>query len=105
MRERKISINSKRLVEEFKTFIYNGQKAEHAPGYHDDLIISLAIALYIRDTEFANVFVKKDFYKAMLDSFSHQSSSERHPMNSAFLKIGNNNKVSNDDDDLGWLLK
>jgi hypothetical protein len=41
----------------------------------------------------------------MLDSFSHQSSSERHPMNSAFLKIGNNNKVSNDDDDLGWLLK
>lgn len=105
MRERKISINSKRLVEEFKTFIYNGQKAEHAPGYHDDLIISLAIALYIRDTEFANVFVKKDFYKAMLDSFSHQSSSERYPMNSAFLKIGNNNKVSNDDDDLGWLLK
>lgn len=104
MRERKIDIRSRRLVEEFKTFIYNGQKAEHAPGYHDDLIIALAIALYIRDTEFANVFISKEFYKSMLDAFSHQTSTDRHPLKEENkpLRTSNNQGL---DDDLSWLLK
>jgi len=104
MRDSKLEIRSKRLVEEFETFIYNGQKAEHAPGYHDDLIIALAIALYIRDTEFANVFVSKEFYKSMLDAFSHQSSTERNPINevSKPIRASNNQGI---DDDLSWLLQ
>jgi len=104
MRDSKLEIRSKRLVEEFETFIYNGQKAEHAPGYHDDLIIALAIALYIRDTEFANVFVSKEFYKSMLDAFSHQTSTDRNPMNEVPkpIRTSNNQGI---DDDLSWLLQ
>lgn len=104
MRERKISIHSRRLVEEFKTFIYNGQKAEHAPGFHDDLIIALAIALYIRDTEFANVFISKDFYKSMLESFSHETTDNKYSVDKPSITGIKNSLNETSDDDLSWLL-
>lgn len=44
-------INSCRLVEELKTFIYSAQKkrAEATKGRHDDAIMALCLALYARD--------------------------------------------------------
>jgi len=43
-----VIINSKRLVNELQTFVWHGAKAEALRGYHDDLVLSLAIALYVR---------------------------------------------------------
>ncbi len=103
MREKKIDIRSRRLIEEFKTFIYNGIKAEHAPGYHDDLIIALAIALYIRDTEFANVFISKDFYKAMLSAFDHDATDNKFPIDNPNHKGVQSSSNRPVDDDLAWL--
>lgn len=103
MRERKLEIRSRRLIEEFKTFIYNNQKAEHAPGYHDDLIIALAIALYIRDTEFANVFISKDFYKAMMQAFDHDTSKDKYPLDNGKQKGIQSSSNRPVDDDLAWL--
>ncbi len=103
MRERKLELRSNRLLQEFKTFIYNGNKPEHAPGYHDDLIIALAIGLYIRDTEFTNVFISKDFYKAMLDSFSHTTVDEKYKIENPKqkgIKSSDNRPIN---DDLSWL--
>lgn len=105
MREGKIGIRSKRVLEEFKTFIYsNDHKAQHAPGYHDDLIIALAIALYIRDTEFANVFISRDFYKSMLEAFSHTTTDNKYNRPPDVSGIQNSNH-QNLDDDLSWLLR
>lgn len=73
MRDGQVKINSHRLLDEFKTFIINGDKTEHAKGYHDDLIFAFGIGLYIRDTEFENVFMSKSFYKAMLDGITKQT--------------------------------
>ena len=42
MRDMEIKIFSNRLLTEFETFIYNGEKIEHAPGFHDDLIFAFA---------------------------------------------------------------
>ena len=36
--------------DEMFTFIWNGQKAEAMQGYNDDLVMSLCIALWVRDT-------------------------------------------------------
>jgi len=46
-----VRLNSKRLVNELKTFIYSPQKkrAEAMKGKHDDAIMALCLALYVRD--------------------------------------------------------
>ena len=48
-----VRINSKRFVYELKTFIFNAstKRAEAQRGKHDDAIMSMAIALYIRDSQ------------------------------------------------------
>lgn len=44
-------LNSRRLIDEFKTFIYSAQKkrAEALKGKHDDAIMALSLSLYVRD--------------------------------------------------------
>jgi len=75
MRDMQIKINSNRLLTEFETFIYNGDKVEHAPGFNDDLIFGFAIALLIRDTEFESVFFNKQKTMEMLEMITHSSQS------------------------------
>jgi hypothetical protein len=45
-----IKINSIRLVNQMRTFIWHNGKAEAAKGYNDDLIMAMAIGMWIRDT-------------------------------------------------------
>lgn len=73
IRDMEIKINSPRLLTEFETFIYNGDKIEHSKGYHDDLIFALAIGLLIRDTEFESVFSNKNTTMQMLNLISYKS--------------------------------
>ena len=49
-REQQIVIRSVRLYEELNVFIWNGAKAEAMKGYNDDLVMSLGIGLWVRDT-------------------------------------------------------
>lgn len=68
MREGELKLNSKRLVQEFNTFIMNNERPEHESGYNDDLIFAMAIALYIRENEYENIVQTKEKYKKMLES-------------------------------------
>tara|TARA_Y100001972_G_scaffold619_1_gene746 strand:+ start:1 stop:1272 length:1272 start_codon:yes stop_codon:yes gene_type:complete len=45
-----VTIQSKRLIEEMKTFIWRNGRPEAQSGYNDDLVMSFGIAMYIRDT-------------------------------------------------------
>ena len=49
-REKAVYVQSHRLIDELFVFIYNGQKAEAMRGYNDDLVMSFAIGLWIRET-------------------------------------------------------
>ena len=49
-REKAVEVQSHRLIDELFVFIYNGQKAEAMRGYNDDLVMSFAIGLWVRDT-------------------------------------------------------
>ena len=49
-REKTPLVHSKRLVDELFTFIWLGHRAEAARGYNDDLVISFATGLWMRDT-------------------------------------------------------
>ena len=49
-REESVVVRSNRLIDELFTFIYNNNKAEAMVGYNDDLVMSFAIGLWVRDT-------------------------------------------------------
>lgn len=122
MRENSLIIHSKRLMAEFQTFIMNGDKPEHEPGFNDDLIMALGIALYIRDTEFENVTSSTEMYKSMLNAMMLNANSSVGkipppnqkkidiPKGGGGLYIFNGNSNINPgggegaDDDTSWLL-
>ena len=49
-REKSFTVRSSRLIDELFTFIWNGNRAEAMRGYNDDLVMSLSIGLWVRDT-------------------------------------------------------
>tara|TARA_R110000765_G_scaffold88912_5_gene169948 strand:- start:619 stop:1995 length:1377 start_codon:yes stop_codon:yes gene_type:complete len=49
-REKTPIVHSKRLIDELFTFIWIGHRAESQRGYNDDLVISFATGLWMRDT-------------------------------------------------------
>ena len=50
IRERQFIFHSKRLLEELRVFIWMNGKAQAQNGYNDDLVMSLGIGLFTRDT-------------------------------------------------------
>ena len=50
MREKSPIVRSKRLLDELTTFIWKSGRGEAASGYNDDLVMSFAIGLWVRDT-------------------------------------------------------
>jgi hypothetical protein len=120
MREGSLILHSKRLMAEFQTFIMNGDKPEHEPGFNDDLILALGLALYIRDTEFENVTASTEMYKSMLNAMMLSTSSSAgmvQPINNKKVDLPNGgggmfvfNGTTNininpaDLDDTSWLL-
>jgi hypothetical protein len=70
IRTKLIKINSTRLANEMKTFIWNNGRAEAMRSYNDDLVIACAIACWVRDI--ALVVNKRELqYKhAMIASIS-----------------------------------
>ena len=68
MREKSVIIQSMRTLEELTTFIWNDSKPEAMSGYNDDLVMSLAIGLWIRDTALRLISDSISIQKKMLDN-------------------------------------
>ena len=45
-----VTLHSKRLIEEMKTFVWRNGRPEAQLGYNDDLVMAFGIAMYVRDT-------------------------------------------------------
>jgi len=71
-------INSKRLVHELKTFIYNAQKkkAEAIKGKHDDAVMACCFALHIRDEQMRGIPVGADVPEEMTKIFKSEMYAE-----------------------------
>ena len=67
VRNKLIRPKSNRLFSEFKTFIWNNGKPQAMRTYNDDLIMSLAIACWVRDTALEVSQKDVEYQKAMLD--------------------------------------
>lgn len=75
IRTNAIKVRSVRLTSEMKTFIYKNGRPDHQEGYHDDLLMSLGMALWVVEHSFKNLERLEKQTKAMLNSWSVGSSS------------------------------
>ena len=65
-----VTFQSKRLLEEMKTFIWRNGRPEAQQGYNDDLVMSFGTAMYMRDTAFKFKQHGVDLTKNMLQNIA-----------------------------------
>lgn len=70
IREKVIIFRSRRLLEELRVFIWMNGKGQAQGGYNDDLVMSLGIGLFIRDTAMKFYQMGNDLTKATLTGIS-----------------------------------
>lgn len=74
IRNRSIKINSSRLVRELEKFVWTHGRPEAQKGYNDDLVLSLAIACWVRDIAVINSQKDVVLHTAMLNTISKSNS-------------------------------
>lgn len=105
MRENSIEIQSQRVIDELFTFIWSAGRAQAMRDYNDDLIMALAIALWVRDTALrlrqeGIELTKKILSNMSLGNASHGSIYSNNSLNNDPYSI----RIGGDDEDLRWLL-
>jgi hypothetical protein len=66
----KFRIYSSRLYNEMNTFVYVNGRPDHQKGHHDDLIMSISMALYVGESSFSSLEKVTEQTKAMLESWT-----------------------------------
>jgi hypothetical protein len=105
IREKSVTIRSKRMIGELRVFVWKNGKAQAQVGYNDDLVMALATALYVRDTAVRMKQQGLDLARAQMSSFVNLNQRNTGVYNVAPMQ---NNpylmKTSQGDEDLSWLL-
>jgi len=65
-----IKIRSTRMISEMKTFIFKNGRPDHMDGYHDDLLMSLGMGLWVMEHSFKNLERLENQNKAILNSWA-----------------------------------
>ena len=63
-------VKSSRLHNEMNSFVYVNGRPDHQKGGHDDLIMSISMALYVAEFNFASLSKVTEQTKAMLNSWT-----------------------------------
>ena len=117
LREKSLIIHSKRLLEELKVFVWKNSgtiiKAEAMNGYNDDLVMSIGIAAWIRDTALRLKSQSDDLTRTILNTMGGTKKPSENKIYSTVA--GNPYGINtdpwkmrvNDDisEDLTWLLE
>ena len=117
IREKSLIIHSKRLIEELKVFVWKNSgtviRAEAMSGYNDDLVMSIGIAAWVRDTALRLRSQSDELTRTILSAIGgkpkltenkiHSTvASNPYGVNSDPWKMRINDDVS---EDLTWLLR
>lgn len=70
LRNKRLKTYSKRLYEELQTFVWKGNKPMAQKGYHDDLVMALAIGNSLFEANGTNTYSDDDMAKAMIAGMS-----------------------------------
>jgi len=104
-----IEFYDKRIIDEIYTFVYENGRPQARQGYNDDLIMALAIGLWIRDVAYKIQMLKRQSAIARLDSMDFDNSnilpvykSDRFKQNPYEIDVGTGmNTVK---EDIRWLF-
>ena len=107
IREKSVTIQSKRLMQEMRVFIWKNGKAQAQLNYNDDLLIAAATALFVRDTALKLRQQGIDLARAQLSSFSNLNSKNQAIMTTVGKMQKNPYIIDTDrgSEDISWLLK
>jgi hypothetical protein len=107
IRDHSATIQSKRLMSEMRVFVWKNGKAQAQDRYNDDLIISCATALYVRDTALRLRQQGIDLARAQLSSFTNLNAKNKAVIKSVGSQQNNPYIVDNGrtTEDISWILK
>jgi len=107
IRERGVTIQSKRLLGEMRVFVWKNGKPQAQTNYNDDLLISAATALSVRDTALRLRQQGMDLARAQLSSFTNLNAKNKAIIKSVGSPQNNPYIIDNGrtTEDISWLLK
>jgi len=107
IREKSVTIQSKRLMSEMRVFVWKNGKAQAQDRYNDDLLMACATALYVRDTALRLRQQGMDLARAQLSSFSNLNARNQAVMTNVANQRENPylTKTAYGEEDIRWLLK
>jgi len=73
-------VRSSRLLNELNTFVYVNGRPDHIKGQHDDLIMAIAMAIYVGENSFTSLEKVTNQTKAMVDSWYVQETKVNNPV-------------------------
>jgi|TARA_R100000084_G_scaffold100366_1_gene55034 hypothetical protein len=111
-REKLVKLHSNRLLDELFVYIYRNSRTEAMAGYNDDLVMSYAIALWIRDTALRLQKDRNDQQWAMMNTILDKNGNKSEA-SVGFQKgtPGQPSKnpyeidINGEKEDLTWLIK
>ena len=86
IRNDRVAVYSSRFAEEMKTFVWTGQKAQAQTGKNDDLVMSLAIGLWLYESESKVTKKGVDLNQAMLAAFAVNKQPERKELHPSYAQ-------------------
>jgi hypothetical protein len=107
IREKGVTIQSKRLLHEMRVFVWKNGKAQAQTNYNDDLVMAFATSLYVRDTALRLRQQGMDLARAQLSSFNNLNAKNQAVIstvgsqrnNPYLIDMGNQQK-----EDISWLF-
>jgi hypothetical protein len=106
IREKSCTIKSKRLLAEMRVFVWKNGKAQSQNGYNDDLVMSFATGLYVRDTALRLKQQGLDLTRAQMKTFLSTNQKQVSIQNVGYMK---NNPYTIDtpygSEDISWILE
>jgi hypothetical protein len=104
VRDKSVTIQSKRTIEEMKTFIWKNGRPEAQNGYNDDLVMSCGIGLYVRDTSLKFKQQNTDLARAALGGIVSTKTNSQGVYSSKHMNNPFNIQIGNQNENLDWLL-
>jgi hypothetical protein len=102
--DKSVIIQSKRLLEEMKVFIWRNGRPEAQSGYNDDLVMSFGTAMYIRDTALKFKTQGMDLTRAMLNNITVVKTNQQGIYGTNFNNNPYNMDFGHGAEDISWLL-
>ena len=102
--DRSTTIQSKRLLEEMKVFIWKNGRPEAQTGYNDDLVMSFGIAMFLRDTSLKFQQQSLDSARAALKNLTKTQSTFKGVYSGNNVENPYSMKINGKDENLDWLI-